>query len=118
MAHFAQLDENNIVTKVIVVNNDVITTNGVESEQLGINFCKSLYGENTTWVQCSYNNNIRNVYPINGSSYDTTNDVFILPQPFPSWTLDSNYEWQPPVDYPNDDNEYIWNEDTESWTQV
>jgi hypothetical protein len=120
MAHFAELNSDNIVTKVIVVNNDVITVDGVEDEQTGIDFCKSLLGQDTNWIQCSYNNSFRNVYPTNGSQYDEENDVFILPQPYPSWSLDSVFNWQPPVPYPNDikDNQYIWDEDTLSWVEA
>jgi hypothetical protein len=78
MAHFAKINENNIVEQVIVINNEVILdANNIEQEQLGIDFCKSLYGENTTWVQCSYNNNFRGQFPGIGSQYDSLNDVFI-----------------------------------------
>ena len=78
MAHFAELNELNIVGRVIVVNNDVITDeNGIEQEEIGINFCKSLYGENTTWIQTSYNNNFRGQYASSGMIYDPIEDKFI-----------------------------------------
>jgi hypothetical protein len=80
MAHFAELDENNIVLRVIVINNDVITSeNNEEVEQLGIDFCKSLYGQNTNWAQTSYNNNFRKQYALKGGNYDAINNVFIEP---------------------------------------
>tara|TARA_R100000742_G_C4275172_1_gene95491 strand:- start:850 stop:1239 length:390 start_codon:yes stop_codon:yes gene_type:complete len=114
MAHFAQLDGDNKVINVIVVDNDVITVDGEEVEQVGIDFCKSLLGEDTVWKQCSYNNNFRHVYPSElNSTYDEDNDVFILPQPYPSWTLDSNFNWLAPVPYPDaiNDKKYIWDEE-------
>jgi len=80
MAHFAELDENNIVKRVIVVNNSVITnTDGVESEEIGIAFCKSLFGEDTQWAKCSYNANMRGVYPGAGYRYDAASDKFVAP---------------------------------------
>jgi hypothetical protein len=116
MAHFAKLDSNNIVENVIVISNEVLEdSEGNEVEQLGIDFCKSLYGENTNWVQTSYNSNIRKQYAEIGFEYDSTNDVFIVPQPFASWTLDLNYDWQPPTPYPSDNKTYSWNEETLSW---
>jgi len=119
MAHFAKLDSNNVVEQVIVVNNDVLLdSEGNESEQLGVNFCKSLYGQDTTWIQTSYNGNMRVRYAGFGMSYDALNNVFITEQPFPSWTLDSNFDWQPPTPYPTDGKTYSWNEDTLSWELI
>ena len=80
MAHFAQLDENNIVTQVIVVNNnDLIDATGNESETTGIAFCQSLFGKNTRWVQTSYNAKFRGVYAGVGFSYDADSDLFKEP---------------------------------------
>ena len=118
MAHFAQLDDNNIVTQVIVVANDELLLDGVESEVKGILFCKSLFGEDTKWVQTSYNGNIRKNYAGIGYTYDATNDYFFAPQPYPSWTLDADARWQPPVAMPTDDKMYTWNETTLSWEEV
>lgn len=81
MAHFAQLDENNIVKQVIVVHNNELILDGVESEAKGVIFCKSLYGENTRWVQTSYNGNKRKNYAGIGYAYDATKDAFIPPKP-------------------------------------
>jgi len=118
MAHFAKLDENNIVTEVLVVNNEVLLkTDGTESEYKGKVFLNGLFG-NATWVQTSYNNNFRKQYAGIGMIYDETNDVFITPQPYASWTLDENFDWQPPTPYPNDGQPYQWNEETTSWDLI
>ena len=86
MAHFAQLDENNIVLQVIVVNNNELLDNGVESEAKGIAFCQSIFGANTIWKQTSYNSNFRGTYAGIGYTYDPINDIFVkpvLPLPIP-----------------------------------
>jgi hypothetical protein len=115
MAHFAKLDENNIVTEIIVVNNDVLLkTDGTESEYKGKVFLNNLLG-NATWVQTSYNNNIRKQFAGVGYKYDETKDKFIAPRPFDSWTLDSNDDWQSPTPYPTDRKVYQWNEDDTQW---
>jgi len=98
MAHFAKLDENNIVTQVIVVDNvDVRDPHtGLEDEVLGIAFCKKLLGGN--WKQTSYNGNMRRRYAGIGYSYIPSLDVFVEPKPFPSWTLDNDtVEWVSPL---------------------
>ena len=119
MAHFAQLDENNIVTQVIVVhNNELLDENGVENESKGVAFCKSLYGWNTNWVQTSYNGNIRKNYAGIGYTYDPGRDAFISPQPFPSWVLnEDNCQWQAPTPTPTDGKLYRWDEATLSWVE-
>lgn len=120
MAHFAQLDENNIVQQVIVVNNDVIDNLPFpDSEPVGIEFCQSLYGNDTVWVQTSYNANFRYNYAGIGWSFVSEaepNGAFLAPKPYPSWLLNTDtYQWQAPVPYPNDGKIYIWDELTESW---
>lgn len=116
MAHFAQLDENNIVTQVIVVHDNDCQINGVESEDAGVVFCKTLFGANTKWKQTSYNNNIRKNYAGIGYVYDSNRDAFIAPQPFSSWVLDDQTcKWVAPVPYPTDGQVYFWNEETTSW---
>ena len=80
MAHFAELDENNVVTQVIVVANEELLLDGVENEDKGIAFCKSLLGEDTRWVQTSYNGNIRKNYAGIGYTYDVNQDVFVAPE--------------------------------------
>ena len=118
MAHFAKLDENNEVIEVIVISNEMLQDdNGNEVEQLGIDFCESLFGQNTIWKQTSFNGNIRKQYAGIGMLYDETNDVFLTEQPFASWSLDSNFDWQPPVVYPTDHKFYTWNEDDQTWDE-
>lgn len=118
MAHFAKLDENNIVTQVIVVKNDVLLkTDGTESEQKGIDFLNTLFG-NANWIQTSYNGNFRKQYAGSGCTYDELNDIFIAPQPEPSWILDENFDWQPPTPYPDDGQPYQWNEETQTWDLI
>ena len=99
MAHFCRIDENNIVTQVIVVaNEDTTDTNGVEVEEIGVAFCKKLLGAETNWKQTSYNNNFRVRYAGTGYSYNAELNAFIAPKPFESWTLvEETADWQSPV---------------------
>jgi hypothetical protein len=117
MAHFAQI-ENNIVTKVIVVKNEVITDeNGNESEQKGIDFCSNLVGG--TWKQTSYNGNIRKNYASIGYTYDEVRDAFIEPKPYNSWLLDeATCQWEAPINKPTDGKDYKWNESITNWEEV
>jgi hypothetical protein len=117
MAHFAQIDENNIVTQVIVVSDDDCAGgNYPESEVAGAYFCNKLLGG--TWKQTSYNNNFRKRYAGVGYTFDADKDMFIAPQPYMSWTLDDEGDWQPPEPYPDDGQEYVWDEDKTSWVLV
>ena len=131
MAHFAQLDENNVVTQVIVVgNSDTADVNGVESENIGVAFCQSLLGAETNWKQTSYNGNMRVRYAGIGYSYNASLDAFVPPQPFASWTLDSGVaDWVAPLTEPTLTDEqraagsyYTWDEaayqadNTTGWT--
>jgi hypothetical protein len=118
MAHFAQLDESNVVTQVIVVANEELLLDGAESEIKGVIFCKSLFGEDTKWVQTSYNANFRKNYAGIGYIYDPIADHFYAPQPYPSWTLNDDAKWEAPVAYPADGEAYDWNEDTQEWDLV
>lgn len=119
MAHFAQLDDNNVVIKVIVVNNSDIMENGQESEAKGIAFCQSLFGQDTDWAQTSYNGSFRVRYAGIGYTFNVALNAFIPPQPYPSWTLDTTaYDWVPPVPMPNDGGFYVWDEATLSWKEV
>lgn len=120
MAHFAQLDENNVVTQVIVVSNEVIgNLLYPESEPIGIEFCRGLLGADTVWRQTSYNNNFRTRYAAVGGVYDSVKDVFIDPKLFPSWVLNENTtEWEAPVPYPDDGNFYSWDESALSWVLI
>lgn len=117
MAHFAQLDENNVVVQVIVVNNkDTSTEDGVENENIGVRFCQSLFGETTRWKQTSYNANFRKNYSGIGFKYDEILDAFIPPQPYSSWLFDEDVcKWYAPIPYPNDGKFYVWDEESRSW---
>ena len=118
MAHFATLDESNIVTKVEAIVNDVILDgDGVEQEQLGIDFLTSLYGAGN-YKQTSYNHNFRKQFAGKGYTYNAVKDKFIQPQSYPSWSLDGNDDWQPPVAKPVDDKLYRWDEASTSWVEV
>lgn len=119
MAHFAQLDENNVVTQVIVVHNNDCQINGVESEEAGIVFCKTLFGTDTKWKQTSYNGNIRKNYAGIGFTFDAGRDAFIAPKPFASWLLnETSCQWVAPVAYPTDGKSYLWDEATTSWIEI
>jgi hypothetical protein len=118
MAHFAQLDENNVVLQVIVIHNNELMDNGVESEAKGIAFCQSLF-PGTTWVQTSYNGNIRKNYTGIGFTYDSQRDAFISPKPYPSWVLnETTCQWEAPVPYPQDGQRYVWDETQQNWVPV
>ncbi len=119
MAHFAQLDKNNLVTQVIVVHNNDCMVDGVEREEVGIAFCQSLFGADTRWVQTSYNGNMRKNFAGIGYQYDVQRDAFIPPQPYPSWLLDElTCQWNAPVPYPSDGSVYRWDESQKNWEAV
>lgn len=116
MAHFAQIDETNTVIQVIVVNNQECQIDGIDNEEMGIAFCKSLLGNDTIWKQTSYNANIRKNYAGIGYTYNSDLDAFIPPKPFNSWLLNEDTcLWYAPVAYPEDGQVYHWNEDIVSW---
>jgi hypothetical protein len=119
MAHFAQLDASSIVLRVIVIDNDnILDPDGNESEPVGIAFCRSLYGADTLWRQTSYNATFRKNYAGIGYRYDTSLDAFIVPQPYPSWTLNTDTcQWTPPKPYPTDGRAYSWDESLLRWVQ-
>ena len=124
MAHFAELDANNVVLRVIVVGNkDTSDANGVEKEYIGAAFCERLFGG--TWKQTSYNGNIRKNYAGIGYTYDAGRDAFIPPKPFNSWVLvEETCQWKAPVDMPADagtgepPKRYQWDENTTSWIEA
>lgn len=120
MAHFAELNDNNIVLQVIVVANAAIDDLPFpDSEPVGISFCQTLYGENTIWKQTSYNANFRKNFAGIDFIYDATLDAFIPPKPYPSWLLNTQTcQWQAPIPYPDDGEMYRWNEATQSWELV
>jgi len=111
MAHYAFLDENNVVTEVITGIDETELIEGLDTETWYSNFrgqvCK----------RTSYNNNIRKQYAGIGYTYDPVADVFVAPQPYPSWSLDANHDWQPPTPMPTE-GVWIWNEETLSWDEL
>lgn len=119
MAHFAQLNESNEVIRVVVVSNaDLLDENGVEQEALGVAVCESVIGPGV-WKQTSYNGKFRKKYAGIGDIYEPVVDVFYSPKgPYPSWSLDSNFDWQPPTPMPDDGNNYLWDEDSLTWVLV
>ena len=119
MAHFAKLNDENIVLEVNVVNNDVINNLPFpESDPVGVQFLTEWSGGYTNWKQTSYNSSFRKNYPGIGDTYDSVRDAFISPKPFPSWILnEQTCKWQAPIPRPNDDKKYIWDETTVSWKE-
>jgi hypothetical protein len=120
MAYFAKLGTGNIIEKVISINNSVITdSNGIEQEQLGVDFINKLYNTRDVWKQTSYNNNFRKNYAGIGYHYDQARDAFIAPKPFNSWILNEDTcRWESPIPYPQDNNNYKWNEQNQSWDLI
>lgn len=113
MAHYAFLDENNFVTEVIVGIDETELIEGVDPETWYSNF------RGQPCVRTSYNSNIRGNFAGIGYRYDPDKDVFIAPQPFPSWSLDTEtFTWQPPAIYPGDGREYFWDESIVDWTPI
>jgi len=114
MAHFAELDSNNVVLRVVVVGNDCVPSDEhIDGETWCIDFFKG-----GTWKQTSYNNNFRKQYAGIGFTYDAAKNKFISPQPYASWSLDSNDDWQAPVTYPTDTTDKIisWDETGQKWS--
>jgi hypothetical protein len=109
MSHWAEIDANNIVLRVLVGDNN--DPAGDEGYQWLID---NLGG---TWIQTSYNHRIRKEYAGVGYTYDPTNDIFIRPQPYPSWSLDENFDWRAPTPRP-EEGYWIWNEETLSWLEI
>ena len=110
MAHFAELDNTNTVVRVLVVPD--------EQEHRGHDFLANDLKLGGTWLQTSYNNRIRKQYAGIGFTYDADADVFVAPQPFNSWSLDENHDWQPPTPMPTDGKKYAWDEDELAWVEV
>ena len=108
MAHFAEIDENNIVKRVLVVDNS--------KESYGVDFLSNTLKLGGRWIQTSYNNNFRKTFAGIGFHYAEDKDVFYSPQPYPSWTLDENYDWQPPTPQPTD-GYYVWDEENLIWNK-
>jgi hypothetical protein len=110
MAHYAYLDENDVVVAVIVGKDETELIDGLDTE--------TYYAQGTPYTvkRTSYNGNIRKNYAGIGYKYDADADVFIAPQPYPSWSLDENFDWQPPT--PKPDGFYYWDESTLNWIEI
>jgi len=119
MAHFARIEDGKVVQVVVVDNADMVDENGEEKESLGQAVCNTICGK-ATWVQTSYNHKFRKQYAGIGWLYDAVKDVFIGIQPFPSWSLNEDSDWEPPVAYPDDfkPDRYDWDEDNTQWVEV
>lgn len=116
MAHFAQLNDDNTVLRVIVVANaELIDENGQESEAKGAKFCADLLGGR--WIQTSYNGTFRKNFAGAGMKYDAELDAFIGSAPFPSWVLNTDCSWVAPVPHPNDGQLYDWDESNTAWVK-
>ena len=127
MAHFAELNNSNEVLRVIVISNDDVEANGGELSSEAETFVASIVPhseDGTAWKQTSYNNNFRKQYAGIGYTYDASKNKFISPQPYPSWSLDSNDDWEAPVTHPTIteiDSEPViiyWDEDNQKWLGV
>ena len=124
MAHFAEVDNNGVVQRVIVVaNKDTADANGNEMESIGVAFCQKLLGG--TWLQTSYNGNIRKNYAGIGYTYHADIDAFVPPKPYPSWLLNSDTaQWEAPIPMPADAGTgeppkmYSWDETAGDWVLV
>lgn len=118
MAHFAKLDENDIVIAVHVVDNETITVNGVESEVAGIDFLTQIHGH-SRWRQTSYNGNFGKNFAGIGYKYDALRKAFIPPKQYPSWTLnEETCLWDSPVPKPTGPGRYEWDELTQNWFKL
>ena len=129
MAHFAKLNQDNIVVSINVVHNNELLVDGTENEQKGINFLNTLFNTSDNWKQTSYNTN-RGVHKLGGTpfrknyagigyTYDEDKDAFIPPQPYPSWPLNEDTcDYDPPVAYPDDGKKYTWNEEITNWEEI
>jgi len=116
MAHFAKLDDNNVVIDVNAVHNNELLDNGVESEAKGVEFLTSRSNGHSNWKQTSYNASIRKNYAGVGYTYDATRDAFIPPKPLASWLLNKeSCQWAPPIAYPTDGKIYCWDEASITW---
>ena len=119
MAHYAKIGIGNIVTKVHVLNNEVLLKDGKEDEATGAEFLQNLYGNKDLYIQTSYNGTFRKNYAGVGYKYDQAKDAFIAPKPYSSWLLDADTcQWNAPTARPDDGKLYYWDEDTTSWKEI
>lgn len=119
MAYFAQIDNDGTVLQVISVsNNDAPDPAPDHSEALGQAFIRDVLGLPGEWRQTSFNGSIRRRFAGIGWRYDADRDAFIGPQPFPSWTLDTNHDWQSPTPMPSEGGPWRWDEDSLAWVEI
>ena len=111
MAHYAFLDNKNIVTEVITGKDETELIDGLDPETWYGNY------RGQKCVRTSYNNNIRYNYAVIGGTYDPDADAFIAPQPYPSWILNESKRWKAPIPYPNDNKMYYWDESAGDWVE-
>ena len=131
MAHFAEIDSEGTVQRVLVLSNSILTLlpheegkipteehGDEEVEELGTDYLQNMFPD-TDWVQTSYNDNFRKRYAGKGMKYDVERDSFIPPQPFPSWLLnEESLSWEAPFPMPDDDKLYQWDEENQSWVEI
>ena len=118
MAHFAEIDSEGTVQRVLVLSNTVTYQGDEEVEELGTAYLQNMFPD-TDWVQTSYNDNFRKRYAGKGMKYDVERDAFIPPQPFPSWLLnEESLSWEAPFPMPDDDKFYQWDEENQSWVET
>lgn len=120
MKYFAQLDNNNIVLRINAVDEkDATDESNNINEEKGIDFLKSLFGQETKWAMCDDTGVFRKNFPAIGASFDEANDAFIQPKPYESWSLNTDtFQWQAPVPCPGEEHMHVWNEDTQSWSEI
>lgn len=112
MAHYAFIDQDNIVVEVITGRNEYEVVNGIADWEDYYGTMRGLLCKRT-----SFNSNIRKQFAGVGYSYDSDADVFVLPQPYQSWILNSNHDWESPVPMPTTDGRWWWNEEDQEWTR-
>lgn len=122
MAHYALINHENLVVEVITGVDENETQIDLDGSEIGGSteaweqfYQTRPWFEGLTCKRTSYNNNIRKQFAGIGFTYDPNADIFILPRPYLSWSLDENYDWQPPIPRPNDGLMYFWNEDDQDW---
>jgi hypothetical protein len=115
--YFAEIVDGLVIQVITVDSINCDNLQFPESEPIGQQYILSL-GIAGEWLQTSPDGSFRKNYAGTGWAYSVQGDVFVSPQPFPSWSLDENYDWQPPVPYPSDGKEYTWDEATTSWIEV
>ena len=118
MAHFAELNENNEVLRVVVISNTDVDANGGDLHADAETFVSTIVPFSGAWKQTSYSGNFRKQYAGIGYSYDSSKDKFISPKPFASWSLDASDDWKAPTAYPDNGKDYKWNETTKVWDEV